>query len=96
MAIIVEQEKKPINWFNIAIVTVFVVVLFLLMYFVFFKKPELVEIVVPAKLQNLSQISQAQLDPTPVVNELNQYFSNGASQPISIPTPGRSNPFQPF
>ncbi len=96
MAIIVEQEKKPVNWFNIAIVTVFVVVLFLLMYFIFFKKPELVEVVVPAKLQNLSQISQAQLDPTPVVNELNQYFSNNTSQSVSIPTPGRSNPFQPF
>ncbi len=96
MAIIVQQEKKPVNWFNITIIAVFIVVLFLLMYFIFFKKPELVEVVVPAKLQNLSKISQAQLDPTPVVNELNQYFSNNTNQQISIPTPGRTNPFQPF
>ncbi len=96
MAIIVQEEKKPINWFNLIIIAVFVVVLFLGMYFVFFKKPELVEVVVPTKLQNLGQISQAQLDPGSTIDTLNKYFSKNFSQTVTIPTPGRANPFAPF
>ncbi len=96
MAIIVQEEKKPVNWFNIVIIAVFVAVLFFAAYFVFFKKPELVDVVVPAKLQNLGQISQAQLDPGSTIETLNKYFSKNFSQTVTIPTPGRTNPFQPF
>ncbi len=96
MAIIVQEEKKPVNWFNIIIIAVFVVVLFFGMYFIFFKKPELVEVVVPTKLQSLGQISQAQLDPGPTIDTLNKYFSKNFSQSVTIPTPGRTNPFMPL
>ena len=96
MAIIVQEEKKPTNWFNIVIIAIFIVVLFLVMYFVFFKKPELVEVVVPSKLQNLNQISQARLDPGPVIDVVQKYFSNNFNDSVVIPTPGRANPFSPF
>jgi lipoprotein signal peptidase len=96
MAIQIEQEKKKTNWFNLVLVALFIVVLFLVTYFIFFKKPELIDVVAPGSLQSISQISQIQLDPTPVVQTLNKYFTGNYGAALTIPTPGRSNPFAPY
>ncbi len=96
MAITVEQEKKKVNWFNLILVVLFIVVIFLVTYFVFFKKPELINVVAPGSLQSINQISQIQLDPTPVVQTLNKYFTGNYGGTPSIPTPGRTNPFAPY
>lgn len=96
MAITVEQEKKPINWVAALVTIIIVAVLFIGSYFLFFKKPELIEIVVPGTLQNVSSISRLTVDPEDVLNLptfklLRQYGTS-----VTIPTPGRSNPFKPF
>lgn len=96
MAIIIEQDKKPVNWFNIIVVAAIIGIIFLILYFVFFKKPELIDVVVPGSLSNINQLSQVQVDPAPVVNSLNKYFTNNYGASLEIPTPGRSNPFLPF
>lgn len=96
MAIEMEQQKKKMNWFNLVLVVVFIVVLFLMTYFIFFKKPEIINVVVPGSLQSISKISQIQLDPTPVVQTLNKYFTGNYGGALTIPTPGRTNPFAPF
>ena len=36
MAIIIEQNKKPVNWFNIIMIAVVVAIIFALIYFIFF------------------------------------------------------------
>ncbi len=91
-----EQEKKKVNWFNLILVALFIIVLFLVTYFIFFKKPELIDVVAPGSLQSISQISQIQLDPTPVVQTLNKYFTGNYGGTLTIPTPGRTNPFAPY
>ncbi len=96
MAIQIEQEKKKVNWFNLVLVALFIVILFLVTYFIFFKKPELINVVAPGSLQSISQISQIQLDPAPVVQTLNKYFTGNYGTALTIPTPGRSNPFAPY
>lgn len=96
MAIIVEQEKKPINWFNIIVIAVVVAILFAVVYFIFFSQPQLIDVVVPGNLDNIKQLSQVQVDPTPVVNDLNKYFTGNFGTSFTIPTPGRPNPFLPY
>ncbi len=96
MAIIIEQEKKPVNWFNLIVIGVIVVIIFAVIYFIFFNQPQLIDVVVPGNLNNIKQLSQVQIDPAPVVNTLNKYFTNNYGTSLNIPTPGRSNPFLPF
>ena len=96
MAIVLEEEKRPTNWVAILSVVIIVVVLFVGSYFLFFKKPELIEIVVPKSLQDIGTLSKLSFDPSSVINSpvlklLRQYGTN-----ISQVTPGRSNPFRPF
>ena len=96
MAIIVEEEKKPINWFSLLGGIITIIIIFVGSYYVFFKKPELIESVIPKDYQNLSQISQLSLNTEGVFQSTffklppKQYGSNLTNQ-----TPGRANPFEP-
>lgn len=96
MAIIVEEEKKPVNWFNVVVAAVIVAVVFAVVYFIFFKNPELIDVVVPGGLNGINQLSQVQVDPAPVVGTLNKYFTGNFGSSLTIPTPGRPNPFLPY
>ncbi len=96
MAIIVEQDKKPVNWFNVVVILTVVVVLFAVVYFIFFSKPELIDVVVPGSLNNIKQLSLVQVDPAPVVSTLNKYFTGNFGTSLTIPAPGRPNPFLPY
>jgi flagellar basal body-associated protein FliL len=96
MAIVVEEEKKPVNWVAILTTIIIIVVVFIGAYFLFFKKPELIEVVAPGNLQGVSQISRVSFDPesvlgAPTFKLLRQYGT--APDP---PNPGRNNPFRPF
>ncbi|KKS43952.1 hypothetical protein A2116_00695 [Candidatus Jorgensenbacteria bacterium GWA1_49_17] len=96
MAIVVEEEKKSVNWIAILTTLIIVVVIFAGAYFLFFKKPELIEIVAPSDLQGVSQISGISFNPESVLNAptfklLRQY----GTEP-EPPAPGRNNPFRPF
>jgi hypothetical protein len=96
MAIRIEQEKKSVNWFNMIVIVVVVAILFAVVYFIFFNQPQLIDVVVPGSFTNIKELSQVQVDPTPVVGTLNKYFTNNYGSSLSIPTPGRANPFLPF
>jgi flagellar basal body-associated protein FliL len=96
MAIVLEEEKKETNWVAVLIVIVIVAVLFAGVYFLFFKKPELIEVVAPKSLEDINKISQVSFNPqtvieAPVFKLLRQYGTA-----VTPPTPGRPNPFKPF
>jgi len=96
MAILVQENKKETNWVTILSTVIIILVIFAGAYFLFFKKPELIEVVAPGSLQNVSSISKLSFDPHGVLNSptfrlLRQYGSAPAE-----PSPGRSNPFKPF
>ena len=96
MAILVQEDKKGTNWVTVLSTIVIIVVIFVGAYFLFFKKPELIEVVAPGSLQNVSSISKLSFDPgsvlqSPTFKLLRQYGSA-----VTPPSPGRSNPFRPF
>ena len=96
MAIVIEESKKPVNWIAILGVVIFIAVLFAGVYFLFFLKPKLIEVVAPQSLQNLGRISKLSFNPdvvakSPVFNSLQNYGSIP-----TIPPTGRNNPFKPF
>jgi hypothetical protein len=96
MAIVLEEEKKPINWLAVLTVIVIVAFLFTGSYFLFFKKPELIEVVAPKSLEDLNKISQLSFNPETVLNTPTFKLLKQYATPITPPTPGRSNPFKPF
>ena len=97
MAIIVEEEKKPTNWLMLAGVVVIIAVLFVGSYYIFFKKPEIIESVIPQSYEKLTKLSQLSFDTDAVFKSIffklppKQYGSE-----LQTELPGRSNPFEPF
>ena len=96
MAIIIEQEEKSVNWVAILSAAVIVAVIFLGAYLLFFKKPELIEVVVPGRLQEVSKISQVAFDPASVLDSPTFKLLKQYGGEIVTPSPGRNNPFRPF
>ena len=96
MAIIIEEEKKSGSWIGIAGTVIVVVIVFIGGYYLFFKQPELIEVVVPDQLNVLTQLSGAKIDPQAVVGSPTFKSLRDYSQPLETPPKGRANPFKPF
>jgi hypothetical protein len=95
MAIVIEQEKRKINWFSLASVLLLVVVIGVSIYYLFFASTPLVEKVAPARLQSIQELSLIKLQPEAVISSpyfqvLKQYVN-----PIEIQSGavGKINPF---
>lgn len=96
MAILIEQEKKSVNWIGMLTALFIIVAVFVLSYFLFFKKPEIIDQVTPSSLKNISQLSKVTFDPDAVVTS--PAFQNLKNYTNSITiheTPGKTNPFRP-
>jgi uncharacterized membrane protein len=95
MAILVEEEKRPVNWIGIITAIFIVVAVFVLAYFLFFKKPEIIDQVTPTGLSSINEISKIKFDPEAVVNSPT-FNSLKDSTPKLTPreTPGKQNPFK--
>ncbi len=96
MAIVVQEEKKPVNWIGMLTVVFLVVALFVLSYFLFFKRPEVIEQVTPKKFDDINKISRISFDPEAIVSsESFQALKNYAPSFVPRETPGKPNPFRP-
>lgn len=94
MAIILEEEKKSVNWFGLIAGIAAALVLVIGGYYLFFKKPELIEVVAPGPLQKIETLSKvAPLDPQAVVNSSNFRSLRDYTSPLPKPVKGRANPF---
>ena len=95
MAILVEEEKRPVNWIG-ALTAVFIVVaVFVLSYFLFLKKPEIIDQVTPKSLEEISKISKVTFDPETVIgSESFKGLRNYANEFVPREVPGKSNPFR--
>lgn len=96
MAILVESEKKSRGFIGLIVWIIVVVVLGAAIYYIFFKRPDLVEIPSPASFQNTERLSRIKLTPAeivqnPVFQALRSYVA-----PVSIETTGKQNPFLGF
>ena len=93
MAIVVEQEKKKANWITILSVAVFLGVVFFGGYYLFFKQPELIDVVVPAELERLRVISSVRFDPREVVDSPAFQGLRDFAGTVPAPRTGKANPF---
>lgn len=97
MAIILEEEKTPINWFSVLTTGTFIIFIFFVVYYLFFVQPPLIEKVLPINLLETVSLSQIQFDPGALINSeaFRALHSFGASPSIPLDL-GRANPFLPF
>jgi len=94
----VEEEKKSTSWLNIALVMIIIGVLFIGAYFLFFKKPELVEIVVPgqSQLEGWQQLGSLSFDPQELLTSPKFKLLRQFETPAPTLKSGRPNPFIPY
>ncbi len=93
MAIIIEEEKRRINWFPLILAVSLFVMVVSLVYYLFFAPTPLVEKIISQNIQTLKELSGIKLNPEEVVNNpkfqvLRQYVN-----PVETGSPGKNNPF---
>jgi len=96
MAIVVEEGKNKVNSLKILSWIVIIVVIFFGTYYIFFRQPEVIDIVTPSGFEDTSRISRIVLDPETIEND--SVFKSLKSY-ITVPESGesgRANPFTPF
>ena len=95
MAIIIEEEKRKINWFAAFVIILVLAILFVSVYYLFFSGEPLIEKVIPLQpeLQSLNQLSSVKFDPALITdNNLFQLLKKYVN-PIEIGPTGKDNPF---
>lgn len=93
MAIIIQEQKKSVNWFAIVTVAIILFVILLSAYFLFFAAQPAIEVLIPPPLETAAEITKAQFDPAIVINSSD---FRALRSYIGLPTVGslgRPNPF---
>ncbi len=93
MAIIIEGEKRKINWFASAIVVLVVFSIATATYYLFFASTPLIEKVVPSSVQSLQVISSIKLQPELIINDPKFQILKQYVNPVGVGAIGKSNPF---
>ncbi len=93
MAIIIEEEKKKINWFALAVIILIIATIITATYYLFFAPTPLIERVAPTRLQSLQELSNIRLQPETIVNNPKFQILKQYVNPIEIGQVGKSNPF---
>lgn len=94
MAIVVEEEQKSSQGLSSLIVwAVVFVVVGVSVYYVFFKRPDLVDQATPAGLSNTQALSKIDLKPDEVINSASFQALRPYVQPLTVQGGGRANPF---
>ena len=94
MAILISEEgEKKLDVVNLAIWLSLLVVVGVAVYFIFFKRPALVEVASPSNYKNIDPLANTALNPDEVANSAN--FQE-IKPYVPLPAPasvGRPNPF---
>lgn len=95
MAIVVEEERKRINWVFIFSVLIILFALGATVFYIFFINPEQVEVFISPQLKSLTQFEKINFTPNDLLNnskfkELKNYIEFVLPSKESI---GKSNPF---
>lgn len=94
MAIIVEEENRSSgSWGSIVVWTMVFAILAIAVYYIFFKRPDLVEVATPRNFENAVQLSRINLKPEDVVSSTLFKSLQTYAPPVSPAPAGRDNPF---
>lgn len=96
MALIIEQNKRRVNWFGIFVFLFLLGVILLGGYFLFFGPTPAIEIIVPVELNSAEKISQVELNAGKIIESpvLKGFRSYGTTPGVGVL--GRQNPFLPL
>ena len=93
MAILVTEEgENRVDIANIVIWVSLLVVVVIAVYFIFFRKPPLIEVTSPSNYQNTDPLASVNLNPQEVANSIEQTLKPYVPPP-SPAVVGRENPF---
>ena len=93
MAIIIEEEKRKINWFALAVIILIIATIITATYYLFFAPTPLIERVAPARLQSLQELSHIRWQPEAIINNPNFQILKQYVNPIEIGPVGNTDPF---
>ncbi len=96
MAIVIEENKRNINWFALAVISAILISVAITIYYLFFSATPLIEKVVPEQVRVIENISTDAFDPGSVVNDKTYKILRQYINPIEVSTstlPVRANPF---
>jgi hypothetical protein len=94
MAIIVEEQQQSSgNWGSILLWGMVFVILAIAVYYILFKRPDLVEVATPQNFQNAVQLSKIKLDPNEVIGSPLFKSLQSYTEPLTPSAQGRTNPF---
>lgn len=96
MAIIIEEERTSTGTYGFLMWIAVLLILGTGLYYLFFKQPDLVEVVTPGNFKNTQEISKITLDPSVVVSNPHFQALKQRVSPTASPVPGRANPFLGF
>lgn len=97
MAIVVEEEKRSsLNIIGVMMWGLVIVAIGLAAYYLFFKRPELIPITVPANFQNAESLSNIQLNPEEVLENSTFKALKTLVNPVKPEGVGKANPFLGF
>ena len=95
MAIIIEEEKRKINWFVLTLILSLVIIIGAAIYYLFFAVLPLVEKIASPRLQSLQELSSIKLQPETIISDPRFQILKQYVNPIEIQTNsiGKTNPF---
>jgi len=93
MAIVIEEEKRKINWLSIGIIILIISTVVIAVYYLFFAPVPFIEKIAPARLQSLQDLSMIKLEPEAIVSSPNFQILRRYVNPIEIGPVGKNNPF---
>ena len=93
MAIVIEEEKRKINWFALGVIILIVAVLSGAIYYLFFTSTPLIERVVPPRLESIKELSSIKLQPEAIINDPHFQILKQYVNPVVIGAVGKTNPF---
>lgn len=95
MAILIEQEKRKINWFNIIVIGSIVFILAITIYYLFFINPASLETVIPSRLKLLQEVNQMKvINPIEFINNPELKKLKPFVRPIIPDAAFNPNPFK--
>jgi len=93
MAIIIEEEKRKINLFALAVVALVIITIVGGTYYLFFAPTPLIEKVTPSSVKSLEALSNIKLQPELIINNPKFQILKTYINQLETGTAGKNNPF---
>lgn len=96
MAVIIEEERPKVNLPAALSWGIVLIIIVAAVYYIFVRRPDIVDVSIPPHLQNTQRISQIKLNPETITNNPKLQSRRKFVEPPVPGNLGRENPFIPL